>query len=821
MFRTIIFSILILVAFYSCSYNSLDKGNDSKSIDLLNAKWIGDSIQLPAADSLFYLDDPAPIFRKEFEIKEELKSARLFITSAGYYNATLNGEKIGKNFLEPAWTNFEKRVYYTEYDLLEDLIPGRNCIGISLGNGFYNPLPLKMWGHLNLREHLPVGKPQFIASLKIEYADGRRETIETDKTWKYSYGPIQRNNVYLGEVYDARKELSGWNKIGYNDKQWGHSSELPGPGGELQKAFFPAIQVTDIKKPVKISSLSNSTFLVDMGVNFTGLYRVKLSGNPGDIVTFRFGERIYDNGQLNPMTTVAGQIKRADKGGPGAPEIAWQTDTYIFGNEKEVWYSPVFTFHTWRYMEISGISKKPQVSDIEGLALNTNVESKSSFSCSSELLNSIQEATVRTFLANLQSVQSDCPAREKFGYGGDLNATAESFIYNFDMQSFYRKTIYDWLDAMNDSIFIDTAPFVGINYCGISWESAFLTTQYNLYLYYNDNEIVKELYEADLKWMEKVANLHPDGIVKKGLSDHESMEPVPVELTGTSHYLQCALIMIEFASLMGDEESEEQFEKLALKLTRQLSEMYWSKSIPDPINRQTLFSTLLYNDIIPQNDILAAIDSLSVALENGPTGHLNTGIFGTKYMLETLSRARKTNEVFNVVNSTEYPGWGFMIDKGATTLWETWKESDNTYSNNHPMFGSVSEWFFKWLGGIKPDPENPGFEKFYIEPLLPDGLEYVKCSYQSPFGKIVSNWEVEEAGHIVFEILVPEGSIAIVNLHAGMDQNIEISDKIRGMEYSPEKDLEADGCFELRAGEYTIVLSKIVTNEERPVALSK
>ena len=427
-----------------------------------------------------------------------------------------------------------------------------------------------------------------------------------------------------------------------------------------------------------------------------------------------------------------------------------------------------------------------------------------SFSCSSELINDIQQASRRTFLANLISVQTDCPAREKFGYGGDLNAIAESYINNFDMQAFYRKTVYDWVDAMNDTIFIDTAPFVGIRYCGLSWESAFLVAQYYLYLYYKDIELVNELYEYNLGWMEKAARLHPGAIVDKGLSDHESLEPVPVELIGTSHYLQCARIMKKFAILMDDQDNEEHFGELADELSKNLLDGFWRKPVPGPINRQTLFSTLLYHNIIPEDEQDAAVDSLFKALKTGPSGHFTTGIFGTKYILEALSATENVNTVYDIVDSRNYPGWGYMIDRGATTIWETWKESDNIYSNCHPMFGSVSEWLYRWLAGIRPDPEYPGFEKFIIAPTLPAGLDYVKCSYHSPFGEIVSNWRKEGTGKQVFEITIPGESNAMVRLPASEHQIIILTKSSSQDSYSPRRDGANHSLFELGPGEYSI-----------------
>ena len=800
--------VLILFLVYACT-GLRDQADMEGLSDRDDAFWIGDGLEQPENDSLYYIDNPAPVFRKEFKAENEIRSATLYITAAGYYTATLNGDRIGENMFEPAWTDYSKRIYYSEHDVTSLLQNGNNCLGVTLGNGFYNPLPLRMWGHLNLRNNLPVGRPVFIAKLALEYKDGKTSEIITDDSWNYSYGPVMRNDLFLGEIYDARREITGWDKPGFDDSSWSNAIISEGPGGELQKAFFPPMQITQRITPVQIYPCPSdkANFIADMGVNFTGTYRIRLSGNTGDTITFRFGERIYDDGTLNPMTAVAGQIKREGVGGPGAPAIAWQTDSYIIGNNRDVWYSPQYTYHTYRYMEISGLEKMPLISDIEGLFIHNNVAGNNNFSTSSDLINSIQEMTERTFLANLISVQSDCPAREKFGYGGDLNAVSEAFIYNFDMQSFYRKTVYDWLDAMNDSIFVDTAPYVGIRYCGISWESAFLITQYYLYLYYNDTEIIKELYDINNKWMDKVARIHPEKIVNSGLSDHESLMPVPVQLTGTSHYLKCARIMQVFASIMDDKENEMKYRRLAEELKGLIRAEFWDKAVEGPINRQTLFASLLYYDIVPDDEIDAAGDSLLKAVNNAPSGHFITGIFGTKYILEALSHHNSAKLVYDIVNSTSYPGWGHMIDRGATTIWETWKESDNTYSNCHPMFGSVSEWFYKWLGGIRPDPDNPGFEKFILSPSTPDGLSYVNSSYHSPFGEIISNWEKEGPGNCRYEMKVPRGSTANVILQVNKTQQVNIEKKYDNrFEPGLINGLQS-GNFELDEGEYIVFIS--------------
>lgn len=778
-----------------------EKTASGQKTDLGSAAWITDDRELPVADSLMYGEIPAPLFRKAFTLEKNVRSATLFITAAGYYDAYVNGKPVGVNYLDPAWTNYSKRIYYAEYDLTADLRPGENVIGASLGNGFYNPLPLKMWGNINLRNFLPTGKPAFIARLRIEYENGDTLQICTDKSWKYSYGPIRKNNVYIGEIYNAGMDIAGWKQSGFNDSLWNESVQSNGPGGKLIKAFFPHIRKRESVSPVRITSPSKNIYLLDMGVNLTGTYRIRLKGQKDDTVTFRFGERLYEDGTLNPMTQVAGQIKRKGMGGPGAPDVAWQTDSFVFGDSTEAVYSPLFTFHIFRYMEIAGLKYKPELTDIEMIAFNTEVEKAGSFTCSSELINSIQTATERTFLDNLIGVQSDCPGRERFGYGGDLNATSEAFISNFGMHDFYRKAIYDYIDALQDTIFADTAPYVGIKICGPSWESAFLITQYKLLVYYNDTSIIKELYQNDLGWMAKVERLFPSGIIDKGLSDHESLIKVPVQLIGTSHYLECARIMKIFAGIMDDAANEKKFDGLATKLQGLIKERFWDKVVTDTINKQTLFATLLYHNIIPENDRKAAVDSLLETLKSAPASHFTTGIFGTKYILEELSEEGHADEVFKIVNSKAWPGWGYMLDRGATTIWETWKESDNVYSNCHPMFGTVSEWFYRWLGGIRPDPAYPGFERFTIAPALPDGLDFVKCSYKSPYGEIVSNWNNKNKNHPQFEITVPKGTTAAVSLPSVKKLTVKES---KGESFSPSTKEGNKTVFDLKPGEYLI-----------------
>jgi alpha-L-rhamnosidase len=305
--------------------------------------------------------------------------------------------------------------------------------------------------------------------------------------------------------------------------------------------------------------------------------------------------------------------------------------------------------------------------------------------------------------------------------------------------------------------------------------------------------------------MDKVALLHPKGIVHTGLSDHESLSPVPVQLIGTLHYLQSVRIMKEFAGIMKYQKSQIKYDQLALDLEKKVRETFWEKSIKGTINRQTLFASLLYHKIIPKDQIEAAKDSLKHALQKDPAKHLTTGIFGTPFALEAISQHLSPQITFDIINSKDYPGWGYMVDQGATTLWETWKESHDIYSNSHPMFGSVTEWFYRWIGGIRPHPNYPGFEKFFIKPFTPVGLESASTTYNAPNGKIISNWVKENQGYR-FEITVPKNTIAQVVINKKAYQEVTILKSERVFNTSEIADLK-DGEFNLKGGKYNFMLS--------------
>lgn len=740
--------------------------------------WISDGRPVPRDEAARYRDDPAPLFRMSFGIDRPVRRARLYAAGLGYVALRINGEAVSDRVLDPPWTAFDLRVPYTCDDLTGRLNQGENVLGALLGNGWYNPLPLRMWGHLNLRDHLAVGEPCLIAQLVVEFEDGTTRTISSNSSWKTTPGPVVRNSVYLGETYDARLEAPGWDSPGFDDSGWIPASAAGRPpAGVLSGVAVPPIRVTARLKPIGVEEVAPGIFVFDFGQNFAGWARLRVEGPRGTVVTMRLGELVHEDGTLNPMTAVAGQIKgfRADgtpRGGPGAPEVAWQSNTYTLRGDGPEEYTPRFTFHGFRYVEVTGFPGRPTLANLEGLRLNTDVEATGSFSCSNGKINRIREMVEWTFLSNLFSVQSDCPAREKFQYGGDIVAASEMAIFGHDMAAFYAKTVRDHADAaLQDGWLTETAPFVGISAEGytegagpIGWGIAHPLLVDQLYRYYGDRRLVEEQFETARTWVDLLER-HAEGrVVDRCIGDHESLDPKPVALVATAQFFQAASMVARFAEILEKPAEAARYRALA----QGISEAFVSRFLEPGTGRfdiatQAAQATALYMGLVPEHETGRAVARMVQAVVDDHGGHVATGIFGTKYLLEMLSRTGHNDVAYGMVDTEAYPGWGFMLANGATTVWETWAPSDNVYSQNHPMFGSVNEWFFKSLAGIRPDDEAVGFDRFRIEPDLPEGLEWVDARYDSARGAVVSRWR-RDGDRVRIEVEVPVNSTAVVRI---------------------------------------------------------
>jgi len=783
--------------------------------------WIDDGRPIRHDDDALFGDDPAPCFRKSFDITKKVTRARLFISGLGYYEARINGEQVGRSVLDPGWTAFDKRVFYSVYDVTDLVGTGENVLALALGNGWYNPLPLKMWGRLNLREHLACGRPRLIAQLNVDFIDGSDVSIVSDESWTVGHGPLLRNNIYLGEVYDARREIDGWDRPRFDDSKWPSAAIATGPIGALRAQPQPPVEITAELTPIALTEPEPDVFIFDMGVNFAGWIRLKHDLPAGTRLVLRYGELLHEDGTLNPLTSTCGQIK--GRGAKDAeplttawpPPVAWQGDVVIARGGADQTWTPRFAYHAFRYVEVTGLSAKPALELVTGLRLNAAVDEAGSFACSDGMLNEIQKMCCRTFLSNLFSVQSDCPHRERFGYGGDIVASGDAFLLNFDMATFYAKTVGDWADAArDDGMLTDTAPFVGIQYCGIGWAMVHPFLLDKLYQYYGDRRLIEEQYEVSRRWLDLVAAQYPEFIVDKGLSDHEGLEPAPPGPMVTPLFAESARLVARLARVLGRHGDEQKYGQLAESIRR----AYVDRFLDGETGRfgpgtQASQSFGLYLGMAPAERRAAAVDLLLAGIDEGD-GHLSTGILGTRFMLDVLAREGRADVAYGIVTQKEFPGWGFMLANGATTLWEHWALSDNTFSHNHPMFGSVSEWFYKWLGGIQPHPDAVGFDRIVIRPQFVDGVDWVDASYRSVRGLVACSWKREKKT-ITMDVTIPPGTRATIHVPAArIDEVREIAPAGRGGVPAAEATgvraaRMADGAalFEVESGTYRFLSS--------------
>ncbi|MDR3228577.1 MAG: glycoside hydrolase family 78 protein [Puniceicoccales bacterium] len=748
------------------------------------ARWIGDGSRTPANQGDLFRDSPAPLFRKTFDISanKKVQSARLHITGLGYYEASINGRRIGDTVLAPAWTNYGKHVFYDTFDVTAELQSGKNALGVVLGNGWFNPIPMPVFRAL--RNVLTIGRPCLLAQLHVRYTDGSQDVVVSDETWKTAPGPILRNNVYLGEHHDARREIHGWDVPAFDDAAWRPATSADtAPKGRLLARVQPPIRATKTLQPAKISEPQKGVFIYDFGQNFAGVIRLKVRGPAGAKITFRYGEDVYRDGSINVMTSVAGQQKRGGRNAPREsaaqaaaagrqPPTAWQEDSYTLRGDTagEVW-QPRFTFHGFRYAEVTGavpaknaanaatIQNAPEIISLEGIRLNANLAPTGSFDASDPLLKRIETLLDWTFLSNVFSVQSDCPAREKYGYGGDIVATARTFCWFYDMGNFYRKVLLDFaVDQRPRGGMTETAPYNAIADSGlgdgsgpIGWQLAFAFLQKQLYEYYGDTRSIERSYPALLKQVEFLRSRAKGGLfIENCINDHESLERRIPALFATAHYYHHIRLLAEFATITKRDADAEKYTALAGQVKDAFVKRFVNANTGEVANHtQAAQAFGLFYDLLPNNKQDAAFAVLLREIEKRK-GHAAAGIFGVPLVFDALNQRGRNDVAYAMVAKKDFPGWGHMLQSGATTLWETWKYSDNTYSQNHPMFGSVGEWFYQGLLGI--DTAGAGFKKIILKPRPIRGLSWARGIYDSVRGPISVHWETTDGTNGTFRL---------------------------------------------------------------------
>ncbi len=692
----------------------------------------------------------AVYLRKEFSLGERVSLAMVFISGLGHYELHLNGERVGTSVLDPGWTDYAKRALYASHDVTA-LVRDRNAIGVILGNGRH----IKGYGY---------GGPRLACRIEIEYENGGRDVLFADQSWRTSEGPLQENGLYHGERYDARLEMDGWDRPGFDDRGWEKAVLTTGP--PLVSQMMPPVRVVERLEPISAHRLPSGACVFDLGQNISGWIRLSVEGPPGTEVRLRHAELLHEDGSLNV----------------GPNENAEATDIYILrGGGPEV-FEPRFTYHGFRYVEVSGYPGEPGLEAVEGRFVHSDVGRTGTFRCSNPLIDRIHRNVVWGQLANLMSIPTDCPQRdERHGWLGDAHLSAEEAILNFDMAAFYAKFLDDIRLAQKDdgSLPDVVPPYLPRLYpADPAWSSAYPTLVALLWDHYADRRLVARHYPSIKKYIEFLES-SSDGLIIKSLGKYGDWCPpgsivpkkTPVELTSTWFFYHDVRILARLASILDRGEEARHYEELSSSILEAFNNAFLGEaqyaairvSRVDTYPNQTSNALPLYLDMVPAEKKARVLGSLLQSVVRQQDGHVDTGILGTRYILDVLVESGHPDVAYRMATHTSYPGWGYMIAEGATTLWERWEKLTGHAMNsqNHIMLGSVDAWFYRTIAGLSP--LRPGWRTVLVRPHILGDLTSAEASLETVAGEVRSAWSRSDVG-FVLEIAIPVGSDAEVHV---------------------------------------------------------
>ena len=730
-----------LVLFFSCLTAFADVCTSSEHQD--EALWISGCTQQGSGGMETFVPRRNPIVARSFCVAKPLSRATVRIASLGFYDVSVNGQSVTSTAISQ-WTQYRERILADTYDITGFVSGATNRIEIALGNGWRNPYPLENFG-LRMRRTLAVGDPCVKVWLRLEYTDGGSVTIVSDPSWISAEGNVVYNSVYMGEKRDMRLVDWVWNPVRI----------VEGASGRIEENNAPLVTVRGVHSAKSVSPVRHGVWLVDFGENRTGVVRARLKGlKRGGSVSFRQGEALT-NGVLFARSACYGQIPYAE-----------QVDTVIAAGAEEFVFEPRFTFHGFRYMEVIGLDAEPSPEDFRQVEMSSAVAENGSFECSNPRLNAIHRICRRTFLNNIMSVQSDCPAREKYGYGADVAACAEAFIHNFDMREFYRKTVRDNLDeARSDGWFTDTAPYIGINdggyggrSGGIGWAMGVPVLADLLYSYYGDLATTAEAYPAMERYAGLLAEKFPDDAIPTCIGDHLALDKVDNALSAQANWVRYLDFLELFAKRLGRSGEASSWARKAAKARSAFKARHVKDSlVGERLTQGGQSFGLRYRLVDNRRRAAKLLAEAVVARGNA----LSTGLQCTNFLLEELASNGLWNEAAAVVAREEFPGWLYMERQGATTLWERWRDPKPIHSFDHPMFGHVDAWMKKYILGLRLAPDAVGGDKVIIDPKPLCGVKWAKGSLTVATGTVRMEWRLLDDGTVDLEYSLPSGSVRV------------------------------------------------------------
>lgn len=734
---------------------------------------------------------PAGYFRKTFKPTKKIRSAHAYIAVAGLYELSINGKKVGTHRLDPMFTRFDRRNVYVSYDVTAQIQGGQqNAIGVVLGNGWYNHQALAVWDF----DKAPWrARPTFCLNLRIAYADGTIETIVTDESWLTNDGAIVSNNIYTGEHYDSRKSREGWDRPQFEDKDWLPVILRSAPSKLLVSQQVQPIRDVEHIAASNMNKINDSTYVFDLGRNIAGVSQIKLQGTAGTVVKLIHGERLHANGQVD-LSNIDVYYRPKDTTDP------FQTDIVYLDGKQTVNFMPKFNYKGFQYVEVRAnkviVLKKE---DLSGHFMHSDVEALGEIKTSHDLVSKLWKATNSAYLSNLYGYPTDCPQREKNGWTGDGHFAIETGLYNFDGITVYEKWMADHRDEQQpNGVLPDIIPTGGWGYGtanGTDWTSTIAIIPWNLYLFYGDIKPLASNYENMKRYVNYVQEISPNALTSFGRGDWVPVKSTSnLEYTSSVYYYVDATIVAKAAKLLGHAADYKKYSALAQEIKAAINGKYFNANTGIYASGvQTELSMALLWDIVPTAKRQQVADNLAERVVQDNM-HLDVGVLGAKAILNALSENGHPEIAYRLAVQDSYPSWGWWIKNGATTLHENWDmDAPRDISENHMMFGEIGAWFFKGLGGIFPDEQQPGFKHIVLRPYFPADLSDFDCSFESPYGRIQSAW-VRTGNKITYTVRIPANSHATLRIPLKNKEQVYVQGKPVAAEQK------------LAAGDYTFII---------------
>ncbi len=772
--------------------------------------WIGYDKAFPWDDEGMFSRLSARYLRKDFTVSKEVKRATVYIIGLGLYELCINGQKIGDQVLAPSPTDYLKNVKYNVFDVSDKLQSGMNAAGVILGNGRY--FTMRNYKAYKIKN---FSYPKMLFQMEIEYTDGSVNVITSDETWKFTAdGPIRSNNEYDGEEYDARKEMPGWNMPGFDAGKWLNAESVQEPGGRLEAQMNENMKIIQSVRPVSINRIRPDTWIIDMGQNMVGWVKMKVKGERGKQIKLRFAEILNDNGELSTYNL----------------RDAKATDIYILkGGAEETW-EPSFVYHGFRYVEITGYPGIPQTSNFEGRVVSDDLKTTGTFETSDQLTNQIFRNTWWGIIGNYKGMPIDCPQRnERQPWLGDRTVVSygESFI--FDNARLYLKWMDDiYFTQKADGAICDVAPAYFKYYSdNMTWPGTYLMVAGMLNVQFGDKSHIEKHYPSMKKWLNYMREryMNENYIVTKDSYGDWCAPPETIEagrgksanvkhpsrLISTAYYYHFMELMQDFANLTGNDKDIPGFSRLAENIKEGFNnEFFNEEDFTYGDNNLTDNLLPLYFGLVPEDHTKDVLDNIIKIIEIKNNGHLSCGVIGVQWLMRTLTQNGRSDLAFKIATNTTYPGWGYMIENGATTIWELWNGNTaapdmNSY-NHVMMLGDLIIWYYENLAGIKSDPDYPGFKKIIMNPEIIDGLDFVKASYKSVHGLIRSEWKKKDK-KFYWDITIPGNSKAVIGIpsvtRSGVSESGTKASQAEGIRFLKMQDGRA--MFEIGSGHYSFI----------------